>query len=64
MKMSLQLFEADTQYLLDFRSLPTSEADRLQFFDTDEDHFRDSSDFHTLEFFELCAMVIAELGRS
>merc|ERR1712146_777554 len=63
MKMSLQLFQSDDQqYLLDFNNLATSEQDRLHALDEDVPQ-TDTVGFHTLEFFELCAMVIAELGR-
>ena len=63
MKMSLQLFEAEGQYLLDFRNLQTSDADKLHLLDQDEVDHQTSAGFHTMEFFELCTMVIAELGR-
>jgi 5'-AMP-activated protein kinase catalytic alpha subunit len=38
MKMTLQLFQNDRQFLLDFKNLPTSEADRLQSLDEHEPH--------------------------
>eukprot|EP00730_Choanoeca_flexa_P001980 TRINITY_DN10867_c0_g1_i2.p1 TRINITY_DN10867_c0_g1~~TRINITY_DN10867_c0_g1_i2.p1 ORF type:complete len:502 (+),score=108.01 TRINITY_DN10867_c0_g1_i2:96-1601(+) len=63
MKMSLQLFEAEGQFLLDFRNLPTSDADRLHLIDQDDEDVHTSACFHTMEFFELCTMVIAELGK-
>lgn len=68
-KMSLQLYSTqDNQYLLDFMSLPTSARDHLKLLQpgsaqlADEDE-AEPAEPHTLEFFELCAMVISELGK-
>eukprot|EP00041_Stephanoeca_diplocostata_P017943 m.371567 g.371567 ORF g.371567 m.371567 type:complete len:583 (+) comp20867_c0_seq8:275-2023(+) len=70
---------ADEQYLLDFQSLPTLAKDHLKLLQPgavlggavgavgegteDDDGVDQQSEPHTLEFFELCAMVIAELGK-
>lgn len=71
MKMSLQLFRVDEDnYLLDLKALPIRSSDRLQLLkpmDTQgfanlEDEDGEWSDAHTLEFFELCAMLIQKLG--
>jgi len=66
-KMSLQLYlTSDRQYLLDFMSLATSRKDNLSVLGGSEplDTSREgASDPHTLEFFELCAMIISELGK-
>jgi hypothetical protein len=49
--MSLKLYKSDDRnYLLDFQSLPSQKDG--------EQH-----EVHTIEFFELCAMLITELGR-
>ena len=74
-KMSLQLFQTDNQsYLLDFRSISSNPAfqptksGRTRTFslgaaeDGAAEPVRDS-EAHTLEFFELCATLITELGR-
>lgn len=68
--MSLQLYSTSQGYLLDFKNLPTCSSDRLRPLDADADADAqgtcadDSSpETHTLEFFELCAMLIQELGR-
>jgi 5'-AMP-activated protein kinase catalytic alpha subunit len=56
-KMSLQLYKADDKnYLLDFKNLP----DRTIKLNVEDE---DNDDTHTLEFFELCAMLISELGH-
>ena len=75
-KMSLQLYSTtDHQYLLDFQSLPTLAKDHLKLLQpggvvggvagdgNDDEGVDQQSEPHTLEFFELCAMVIAELGK-
>lgn len=71
-KMSLQLYSTtDHQYLLDFQSLPTLAKDHLKLLQpggvagdgNDDEGVDQRSEPHTLEFFELCAMVIAELGK-
>ena len=68
-KMSLQLYAtADNQYLLDFMSLPTSPKDDLcAVVVAGDDLEREKRDKpvepHTLEFFELCAMIISELQK-
>eukprot|EP00038_Savillea_parva_P006615 m.164795 g.164795 ORF g.164795 m.164795 type:complete len:506 (+) comp12472_c0_seq1:307-1824(+) len=66
-KMSLQLYAtADNQYLLDFMSLPTSPKDALMAVGSatsKRDDAGESSNPHTLEFFELCAMIISELQK-
>lgn len=66
-KMSLQLFcTHDDQYLLDFMSLPTSPKDHLQLLQPGADRSDpggETSEPHSLEFFELCAMIISELGK-
>lgn len=65
MKMSLQLYQTkDHHYLLDFKNLPTQASDRLRALDAstagpDEE----DEGLHTMEFFELCALLITELGR-
>jgi hypothetical protein len=78
MKMDLQLYKAEKKhYLLDFKHLPTSDSDRLQTLLPGAGSLSESTSsskdggntppapgrLHTLEFFELCAMVITELGR-
>lgn len=67
MKMSLQLYKTDDQnYLLDFKNLATRKSDRLKTVDAGGDEGEDEDEnegIHTLEFFELCAMLITELGR-
>lgn len=63
MKMSLQLFTFQNQCVLDFRNLPTSESERLRSLDLTDRSQRDLSGLHTMEFFELCGLVIAELGK-
>lgn len=66
-------------YLLDFKHLPTSDSERLQTLLPNAGGLAELSAggkegaanngapvpgrLHTLEFFELCAMVITELGR-
>lgn len=64
-KMSLQLYStADMQYLLDFMSLPTEKKDDLALVGGAGDPETErASEPHSLEFFELCAMIISELGR-
>mmetsp|Transcript_27383 Transcript_27383/g.71828 ORF Transcript_27383/g.71828 Transcript_27383/m.71828 type:complete len:507 (-) Transcript_27383:150-1670(-) len=68
-KMSLQLYATtDNQYLLDFMSLPTSSKDALCAIGTstlkgDDVDQSETSEPHTLEFFELCAMIISELQK-
>jgi 5'-AMP-activated protein kinase catalytic alpha subunit len=66
-KMSLQLYAtADSQYLLDFMSLPTSPKDALFAVGTSAlkgEDVTEASEPHTLEFFELCAMIISELQK-
>lgn len=66
-KMSLQLYRThDDQYLLDFMSLPTSPNDHLKLLQpggSDQAEATSSSHPHTVEFFELCAMIITELGK-
>ena len=70
MKLSLQLYESEEgTYLLDFRSIPTRSGDRLQRVesaigaDVYGDGDGEPSESHTMEFFELCALIIGELGR-
>eukprot|EP00056_Hartaetosiga_gracilis_P003147 m.60047 g.60047 ORF g.60047 m.60047 type:complete len:144 (+) comp11348_c0_seq3:72-503(+) len=61
-KMSLRLYKADSQhYLLDFQNLQTKDSEGLQAIDDDVEGDADSS-FYTMEFFELCTLVIKELG--
>eukprot|EP00043_Microstomoeca_roanoka_P005124 m.53730 g.53730 ORF g.53730 m.53730 type:complete len:497 (-) comp12819_c1_seq1:195-1685(-) len=65
-KMSLRLYKADKYYLLDFQNLATEAERPLPFWlpsETDKDDDLDMNGVHTMEFFELCAMVISELGR-
>eukprot|EP00049_Salpingoeca_infusionum_P001128 m.45464 g.45464 ORF g.45464 m.45464 type:complete len:510 (-) comp10880_c1_seq3:465-1994(-) len=63
-KMSLQLFTANSKYyLLDFKNLPTSEADSLRPLALQDQDEGDSSTVHTMEFFELVTLVIKELGK-
>eukprot|EP00047_Mylnosiga_fluctuans_P004713 m.236126 g.236126 ORF g.236126 m.236126 type:complete len:251 (-) comp12931_c0_seq1:142-894(-) len=65
-KMSLQLYRVDEHtYLLDFRHLPSSVQDHLRLVDADQPTPDTAGDVctHTLEFFELCALFISELGR-
>lgn len=64
-KMSLQLYSTnDDQYLLDFMSLPTEKKDDLTLVGgAGGGETERASEPHSLEFFELCAMIISELGR-
>lgn len=56
--MSLQLYRVeDGRYLLDFRHLPTRCSERL--FPLDAAEAPESCMSHTLEFFELCALLIS-----
>eukprot|EP00051_Salpingoeca_urceolata_P014588 m.186078 g.186078 ORF g.186078 m.186078 type:complete len:532 (-) comp18129_c0_seq2:131-1726(-) len=68
MKMSLKLYKADERnFLLDFQNLPVRRSERLRPVDAaaSVDDLVDDADeqCHTMEFFELCAMLIIELGR-
>jgi len=67
MKMSLQLYQTkDSNYLLDFKNLPTHSSDRLRALDATAataDVADEDEGLHTMEFFELCALLIMELGR-
>lgn len=66
MKMSLQLYQTkDHNYLLDFKNLPTKADDRLRILDATLNGGPEEEDegLHTMEFFELCALLITELGR-
>lgn len=75
MKMNLQLYRvSEHNYLLDLRALPTRQSEGLKVLEPGSDptrthdhaHDHDDSEWsdpHTLEFFELCAMLIQELGR-
>ena len=62
--MSLQLYRTeDNNYLLDFQNLATKPSERLR--PVDESPLpenENTASTHSLEFFELCAMLIA-VGR-
>ncbi|EGD79244.1 CAMK/CAMKL/AMPK protein kinase [Salpingoeca rosetta] len=68
-KMSLRLYRADKYYLLDFQNLATEDDQPQPFWLPPDSSAQqtapdtETAGVHTMEFFELCATVIAELGR-
>lgn len=62
-KMALQLYQVDYKsYLLDFKSLP-SEEDGPEMTSPDFSHNNSNKNHHIMEFFEMCASLIAQLAR-
>ena len=63
-KMALQLYQVDYKsYLLDFKSLPSEEdGPESQAAELVTTH-NSSKNHHIMEFFEMCASLIAQLAR-
>ena len=62
-KMALQLYQVDYKsYLLDFKSLPSDE-DELESQTGNEFGPNNFKNHNIMEFFEMCASLIAQLAR-
>jgi len=62
--MSLQLYRVDYRsHLLDFKIIDSENAQAIQKLQSGGDSIGDARGFHVMEFFEMCAALIAELAR-
>merc|ERR1719341_1154402 len=62
--MSLQLYRVDYKsHLLDFKIIDSENAAAVLKLQTESEKLGDARGFHVMEFFEMCAALIAELAR-